>query len=495
MRPVVCIAGASVSSDFENRAGLTSVGVVVRTFKLNTLPNMPSSAHLGYRFNGFRIDPVRRLLFGADGEPIPLKPKVFDTLLYLVERPGVLVDKQALLEAVWPHVVVEENNLNKAISTLRQVFGETRDEHRFIVTEPGRGYRFVAQVEAVRAVTTEQPPAGLRPLSRRRRMARRLRPPGIHPRVRRGTVSRSGPRLMLALRPSQLVSRSGCDRRLLARTGERTESADIPRESLCRTRSPSAIRQLSPDPDDAYFAAGMQDEIVEPADEDQRAARVLRAAGPGAQRPIQDIGRDLNVATVLGGSVRYSEGRVRVTPRLTQARTSENLWSDSYERERSDIFAIQSDIALDVAHELNLELSAVERERIERVPTTNPQARDLYIMARARNPTRRAEVLLAIDEIEQALKLDPEFKEAWVLDSDGRSGTQRSPTRNADEDVGFAASKRPAERWNSTRSRRGHAALGLALGERDWTGAEKDFRRAKSSTRRWPDWALTGSCN
>lgn len=77
---------------------------------------MNSSANVAYRFNGFRIDAVRRLLFGADGEPIPLKPKVFDTLLYLVERRGVLVDKQALLEAVWPHVVVEDNNLNKAIS-------------------------------------------------------------------------------------------------------------------------------------------------------------------------------------------------------------------------------------------------------------------------------------------------------------------------------------------------------------------------------------------
>jgi Tol biopolymer transport system component/DNA-binding winged helix-turn-helix (wHTH) protein len=117
---------------------------------------MNSSANAAYRFNGFRIDPVRRLLFGADGEPIPLKPKVFDTLLYLVERRGVLVGKQALLEAVWPHVVVEENNLNKAISTLRQVFGETRDEHRFIVTEPGRGYRFVASVDAVPTATTER---------------------------------------------------------------------------------------------------------------------------------------------------------------------------------------------------------------------------------------------------------------------------------------------------------------------------------------------------
>ena len=115
---------------------------------------MTSSAQLAYRFNGFRVDPVRRLLFGADGEPIPLKPKVFDTLLYLVERAGELVDKQELLEAMWPRVVVEENNLNKTISTLRRVFGETRDEHRFIVTEPGRGYRFVATVET----TSPQPP-------------------------------------------------------------------------------------------------------------------------------------------------------------------------------------------------------------------------------------------------------------------------------------------------------------------------------------------------
>lgn len=116
---------------------------------------MTSSAQ-AYRFNGFRVDPARRLLFGADGTPVPLKPKVFDTLLYLVERPGELVGKQALLEAVWPHVVVEENNLNKAISTLRAVFGETRDEHRFIVTEPGRGYRFVASVEVARSAKTDR---------------------------------------------------------------------------------------------------------------------------------------------------------------------------------------------------------------------------------------------------------------------------------------------------------------------------------------------------
>src|SRR5262245_50651893 len=122
---------------------------------------MTPSGQMGYRFNGFRVDPARRLLFGADGQPIPLKPKVFDVLLYLVERAGELVDKRALLEAVWPHVVVEENNLNKAISTLRQAFGESRDEHRFIVTEPGRGFRFVASVETVTAAAPSLPATGV----------------------------------------------------------------------------------------------------------------------------------------------------------------------------------------------------------------------------------------------------------------------------------------------------------------------------------------------
>ena len=98
--------------------------------------------------------------------------------------------------------------------------------------------------------------------------------------------------------------------------------------------------------------------------------------GAGAQRSIPEVVRGLNVATVLGGSVYYSEGRVRVTPRLTDAATGVSLWSNSYERELSDIFAIQSEIALDVARALSVELSAAERERVERVPTTDPQARD-----------------------------------------------------------------------------------------------------------------------
>jgi pimeloyl-ACP methyl ester carboxylesterase/DNA-binding winged helix-turn-helix (wHTH) protein len=78
-----------------------------------------------------------------------LTAKVFDTLLYLVEHRGELIDKATLMKAIWPHVVVEENNLNQNISALRRTLGESATEHRFIVTVPGRGYRFVADVNVV----------------------------------------------------------------------------------------------------------------------------------------------------------------------------------------------------------------------------------------------------------------------------------------------------------------------------------------------------------
>src|SRR5688572_18679470 len=123
-----------------------------------------------YEFDRFRIDPVHRLLFEKGSkEPVSLPPRVFDTLLYFVERPGELVSKAALMGAVWPNVIVEENSLNQSISALRRVLGETPAEHRFIVTAPGKGYRFVAPVRLVagsrRFVHSDASGAGQAPAS------------------------------------------------------------------------------------------------------------------------------------------------------------------------------------------------------------------------------------------------------------------------------------------------------------------------------------------
>jgi len=105
----------------------------------------PQTAQI-YEFGEFRIDAARRLLLASDGRPRPLSPKAFDTLLYLVENSEALLDKESFMKAIWPDTAVEENNLNQNISILRRVLGGTRREHRYIVTVPGRGYRFVAAV-------------------------------------------------------------------------------------------------------------------------------------------------------------------------------------------------------------------------------------------------------------------------------------------------------------------------------------------------------------
>jgi len=108
---------------------------------------MSTGNRIVYEFGGFALEAERRLLLRREsGESIALTAKVLDTLLYLVEHRGETLDKDTLLRAIWPELVVEENNLTQNISTLRQVLGETRGENRFIVTVPRKGYRFVADV-------------------------------------------------------------------------------------------------------------------------------------------------------------------------------------------------------------------------------------------------------------------------------------------------------------------------------------------------------------
>jgi DNA-binding winged helix-turn-helix (wHTH) protein len=110
-----------------------------------------------YEFGDYRVD-AGNLLLSRAGSPVPLTPKVFDTLLLLVKRSGEVLEKDALLRAIWPDTIVEENNLNQNISTLRRIFGESRGENRYIATVPGRGYRFIPEVRIVsqRSLTPSQ---------------------------------------------------------------------------------------------------------------------------------------------------------------------------------------------------------------------------------------------------------------------------------------------------------------------------------------------------
>lgn len=110
-----------------------------------------------YEFDGWRLSPGQRRLLSATGEPVALRGKVFDLLLYLVQERGRVVTKVELMEAVWPGAVVEENNLNQAISALRQALGETAQAPRFVATVTGRGYQFIGAVRERDALAAAEP--------------------------------------------------------------------------------------------------------------------------------------------------------------------------------------------------------------------------------------------------------------------------------------------------------------------------------------------------
>ena len=146
-----------------------------------------ASIHI-YEFGEFQIDTGKRPLRRLDGTPVPLTPRVFETLLYMVEHHDAVLDKERIMEAVWPDSIVEENNLAQAISKLRQVFGETPGSHSYIVTVPGRGYRFVAEVnkrngnivsrgpaDSTTTPTSTQGPTKADPTADRHRLLRKVR--------------------------------------------------------------------------------------------------------------------------------------------------------------------------------------------------------------------------------------------------------------------------------------------------------------------------------
>src|SRR5512137_1491180 len=122
---------------------------------------MHDSAPANYVFEGYRLDPARRRLLGADGQPLPLSARAYDVLVFLVENRARVVSKDELMRAVWSRVVVEENNLNQAIYNLRKALGDSRDQPRFILTIAGRGYQFIAETRVDRG---DAPPAAAAPV-------------------------------------------------------------------------------------------------------------------------------------------------------------------------------------------------------------------------------------------------------------------------------------------------------------------------------------------
>jgi len=168
------------------------------------------------------------------------------------------------------------------------------------------------------------------------------------------------------------------------------------------------LENLSPDPDNAYFAAGMHEEILNhlaKLGDLNVISRTSVVRYTDSDLSIPEIAGELNVETVMEGSVRYANDRVLVTIQLIDPETDAHLWSESYNRDLADVFAIQADIAMNVANALQAEFSVAEQRNIEKIPTVSPEAYTLYLKFLA---TLRDDA-----DLDRALELDPDFALAY----------------------------------------------------------------------------------
>ncbi len=307
-----------------------------------------------YAFGSFRFDPEDRLL-SQNGKPIPLGPKVTETLLLLLQNAGHLVDKGDLLKQVWPDSFVEEGSLNKNIFFLRKVLGEHDEASQYIETIPRRGYRFVAPVSQV--VDEENglqrtPAEGRTVLWTRKALA-------------------IGIVIMVLLILGAL--RIDWSRRA------RRDTFDKP---AIHSLAVLPLEDLSGDPTQYYFADGITDELITNLGQLSSLRVVSRTSVMqyrGIRKPLSRIGRELNVDAIVEGTIVRSGDRVRITAQLIEASADRHLWAQSYEGNTRDILTFQRQIASAIAEQIRIELTPQQRTLLKTRHIVNPDAYEDYL--------------------------------------------------------------------------------------------------------------------
>ena len=195
---------------------------------------------------------------------------------------------------------------------------------------------------------------------------------------------------------------------------EPAEALPIPAKSIAVL----PFDNLSRDPDNAYFVEGIQDEILTRLSKIADLKVISRTSTQkykSAPENLRDIARQLGVANILEGSVQKSNGQVRVNVQLINALTDSHLWADTYDRHLADIFAVQSEIAKNIADALHAKLTGSEQSSIAKAPTTDPEAYELYLKGRFFwNRRSGADLREAIDYFNQAIAQDPGYARAYA---------------------------------------------------------------------------------
>ncbi len=316
-----------------------------------------------YHFDEFELDPVAFALTRS-GHPVSLEPKAFDVLRYFLDHPNRTIAKRELLDAVWTDISVTENVLARAVVLVRRALADDARVARYVQTVPTRGYKFVA--------------------------------PAL---IRTSDAERQG--------------------------AQYPENADPEQPDWPITIAVLPFVNAN-DPGTEHFSDGISEDILSALAHDNTlrvAARSSSFAFRGGTVDVRTVAERLRVAFVLDGSVRRTGNRVRITAQLVEAATGYQVWSGRFDRDLTDIFAVQDEIANAVAaatrgilqkQRHNLPPVAAAFPLPRRIPACNLDAYEAFLKGRYLSHQRFVVMGEARGCFQQAITLDPAFAPAYA---------------------------------------------------------------------------------
>ncbi len=313
-----------------------------------------------FLFSDCVLDPERRELTRA-AKAVGVGPQVFDLLLYLVQNRDHVVSKDHIIDAVWGGRIVSESTLTSHINAVRKAIGDSGEKQHLVRTVPRKGFRFVGDVTETQAsdrlADVSGPATGI-----------------------------SRPALLLPSKPSIAV---------------------LP------------FQNLSGDPEQAYFADGVVEEIITALSRVRWLFVIARNSSftyQGRNVDVKQVGQELGVGYVLEGSLRKAGDRIRITGQLIEASTGAHLWAERFEGRLEDIFEVQDEIAASVAGAIAPQVELAEIERAKNKPTANLNAYDCYLrgIAHMHRGTQEA-IEEALSLFQRSIELDPDFAAAHAM--------------------------------------------------------------------------------
>jgi TolB-like protein/DNA-binding winged helix-turn-helix (wHTH) protein/tetratricopeptide (TPR) repeat protein len=415
-----------------------------------------------FRIGHWLIEPTLNRI-SQNGATNHLEPKIMQVLVCLARAENAVVSKQQLIDEVWKGTFVTDDVLTRAISVLREAFGDDARDSQIIQTIPKQGYRLLLPVGASQSKADEDTHKTV----------------GVNPTLLHG-IRRHVQRWVAGIAVGAV---------LLVVAGY------YARQRFWPTAKPPAgkimlavmpFHNLSGDPEQEYLSDGLTEEMIAQLGSlhPRRLGVIARASVmryKNSEKPIDQIGRELNVTYVLEGSVRRAGPRLRITAQLIQVSDQTHLWAENYEREHADILGVQSDVAQRVARSMALELLPAEERRIARAHRVNPVAHEAYLKGRMFWTRRgRDNLNKGLQYFQEAIAKDPEYAPAytgladsytilaqngWVMPKDVLLQAKEAARKALELDPGLAEAHVSQ-------------ALVMMVFEWDFPGADRELQRA-----------------